>query len=101
MIPHFSLPFRIAGGAAAVVDQDSSDEIADCVAAVCLTIKGARIEEPSYGISDPTFMRGDQAAAGLLADIRPWEPRADLHLISNEPIIATTLELTIASTPGG
>lgn len=101
MIPHFSLPFRIVAGAAAVVEQDSSAEIADCVAAVCLTPKGRRIEEPDYGITDPTFMRADQIAAALLPEIQRWEPRADLHLISNEPIVATALELTIASTTGG
>lgn len=101
MIPHFSLPFRIVNGAAAVSDQNSDAEIGDCVAAVCLTQKGQRIEEPTYGIDDPTFLRGDQAAAALLQEIEPWEPRADIHLISNAPIIATAIELTISTTPGG
>lgn len=97
-IPHFSLPFRIVGGAFVVVEQDSSAEIADCIAVACLTLKGERIEEPTYGITDPTFTRGE-VAAGLLKEIQPWEPRANLHI--SEPVIATAIELTIASTPGG
>lgn len=103
-IPHFSLPFRFAGAtakAAVVVEQDSSAEIADCVRAVLLTLKGQRIENPAYGISDPTFQRGDQVAAELLDEITPWEPRADLTLLTQDPEIQAALDMTITSAPVG
>jgi phage baseplate assembly protein W len=101
VIPHFSLPFRIEGGVAVVVEQDSSAEIADCVAAVCLTLKGQRVEQPGYGISDPAFERGDVTVGALLDEIQPWEPRASLALVASSPIVAAAVDLTIASTPGG
>jgi predicted component of type VI protein secretion system len=81
-VPHFDLPFRFTPQAA-VVEQDSVEEIAECVLAVLLCPRGYRTELPEYGVPDPTFStpRVDQLA--IRRTIETWEPRAQL-LMSQE-----------------
>jgi phage baseplate assembly protein W len=75
-IPHFSLPFRFATPQVAVSEQDSIDEIADCVLAILLTPAGMRIELPEFGIVDPTFQQMPVDLAAISDAVDAWEPRA-------------------------
>lgn len=79
-IPHFSLPFRFdtTGGypSAAVVEQDTTDEITSCVLAIVLCPLGFRAEQPDFGIADPTFSQGLVDREPIAAAINEWEPRA-------------------------
>lgn len=76
-IPHFRIPFRIQGSAAAVVEQDTHDEIAQCVQTLVSTVQGERIEVPDYGIPDQVFLTESQVqVASLSTVISRWEPRA-------------------------
>lgn len=79
MIPHFAFPFQLQGSSFAVVDQDTSDEIIQCVEVLLGTRTGQRVELPGYGIDDPLFT--DQLdAQGILNAISDWEPRAVVTL---------------------
>lgn len=79
-VPHFSFPFRLGNnGKFAVVEQDSSDEIADCVQVLLSTPSGSRAELPEYGIDDPTFTQSIDVQ-GILAAIDDWEPRAQVDV---------------------
>lgn len=76
--PHFSLPFRFEGypPRAAMTEQDTVDEIADCIEAIVLTRPGERLELSQFGLMDPTFIglnRDD-----LMAAIERWESRATI-----------------------
>jgi hypothetical protein len=75
-VPHFALPFRFQNPAAAVTEQDSLDEIADCVLAVLVTEQGFRVELPAFGIPDPTFAMGAVDLDELRTAVLTWEPRA-------------------------
>jgi phage baseplate assembly protein W len=75
-IPHFSLPFRIHNGSAVVVEQDSTDEILDCVQAICSYPAGSRPEQPDFGIPDQTFRQGGVDTDAIAAAVDQWEPRA-------------------------
>jgi phage baseplate assembly protein W len=79
-VPHFSLPFRFATPLAAVSEQDSLDEIADCVYAILICPQGFRVELPLFGQPDPTFTQVDLDE--LREVIESWEERADLLLTS-------------------
>jgi phage baseplate assembly protein W len=78
MIPHLAIPFRVtASGSAAVVDQDSFEEIAQCVGVLMSTTAGERIELPDYGIPNPVFQAESEVdTAELAMAIQKWEPRA-------------------------
>ena len=75
-IPHFAIPFRFAGGAAVVVEQDTTDEILSCELAILLCPVGFRMELPAFGIPDPTFSEGAPDANVIAAALTTWEPRS-------------------------
>jgi phage baseplate assembly protein W len=76
-VPHFALPFRFERNVAAVVEQDTTDEITDCMTSILLCPLGFRSELPAYGVEDPTFAMGAVDLDALAAAVRLWEPRAD------------------------
>lgn len=75
-IPHFALPFRFAGGAAVVVEQDTTDEIMSCELAILLCPIGFRVELPDFGIPDPAFSQGVPDVEVIAAALTLWEPRS-------------------------
>jgi phage baseplate assembly protein W len=77
--PHFAFPFRINAGKVQVREQDSDEEVMDCVEVLLSTTIGERQELPNYGIPDQTFRMGGSDKAALLAAIREHEPRADVN----------------------
>jgi phage baseplate assembly protein W len=79
-VPHFSLPFRFTSPAAAVTEQDSLDEIADCVLAVLVCPTGFRVESPLFGIPDLTFAMPAPDLDDIRDAIATWEPRAAVLL---------------------
>lgn len=82
--PHFSLPFRFASPAAAVTEQDSIDEIADCVFAVLVCPVGFRVESPLFGLPDQTFAMPAPDLDEIRDAVESWEPRA-AALLATEP----------------
>ena len=74
-VPHFSLPLRF-GPQAAVSEQDSIDEIADCALAVVLCPIGYRVELPSFGLPDVVFSTPRVDTDAMRTAIESWEPRA-------------------------
>lgn len=75
-VPHFSYPFRFATPLAAVSEQDSLDEIADCVLVTLLCPRGYRAELPEFGLPDLTFSSPDVDVDVLRRTVEFWEPRA-------------------------
>lgn len=75
-VPHFAFPLRFeSGGGATVVEQDTPEEITQCVEVLLRTHDGTRIEVPEYGVSDFAF-RVDVDRSLLLGEVERWEPRA-------------------------
>jgi hypothetical protein len=79
-LPHFSLPFRFVNPQAATTEQDSLDEIADCVFAVLICPVGFRVELPLFGLPDPTFSMPQPDLDQIAQAIETWEERASLVL---------------------
>lgn len=75
--PHFAFPFSLAsgGGQLAVAEQDSDREIEDCVEVLLTTVRGERIDEPDYGIEDPTFLENGADLDAYASAIERWERR--------------------------
>src|ERR1035437_6234736 len=84
-IPRFSLPFSLDfSGHARVNDQDSPEDISDCVEAILRTHKGQREELPLFGITDPTFEHQPVALEPIIQAVLDQEPRASI-LINQAP----------------
>lgn len=88
--PHFSLPFRLTpSGGPVVVDQDTDDEIEDCIEVFLSTVIGTRIDEPSYGRPILEFTEGGIDLVHLQNLIEAWEDRAPtvLERVSLENLV--------------
>lgn len=83
--PHLpNLPTLDAFGQFLVNDQDSYDEIADCVEIVVGTQIGQRTALPDFGVLDPTFTYPVDTDA-IVGSINEWEDRAN-------PTVSVTYE---------
>ena len=98
-VPHFDTPLRFTGSDFAVVEQDSTEEIADCVEACLRTPVGSRIDEPEYGAPDEMFSQlgPNPSAEPYLAAVERDEPRADL--LGEAEIEAMTKRILITQDP--
>jgi len=98
--PHFRIPFTVTGSSAGVVEQNSQEEIEDCIEAVLRTPIGSRVEQPEYGIPDETFeqLTPDVSAEAYLNAIAEWEPRA--RVLGSARIEDLTKEVTIEPEAG-
>lgn len=79
-VPHLKVPFSLSGSSFATVEQDSPEEIEQCVLACVSTIVGTRIDALDYGIPDETFeQQGAKASVErIFAAVQVAEPRARL-----------------------
>jgi phage baseplate assembly protein W len=101
-VPHFAFPFRLENGSVAVQEQDTTDEVAQCVQVLLATPLGERDEQPDYGITDPTF-QADIDQQEILTAVAEWEPRAIPALTDetdNEDELVRTLRATVAESEG-
>ena len=85
-IPKLAFPLRFEGGRARVVEQDSVEEIEDCVEVAVRTTRGDRMERPDYGMPDLLFeeVHPGGAAAEILEAILEAEPRAAVAVTEDE-----------------
>ena len=104
-VPKFKVPFEIRGTSAAIVEQDSSDEITQCVEAVLKTVVGTRDDRPEYGIPDVAFTQPDHPAgstpapttAAIRRAIQRWEPRAETSLVDEVVGRVRTIHVNVES----
>ncbi len=84
LIPKVKVPLRLGtGGGLAVVEQDSTAEIEQCVEAIVRTPIGEHIDEPELGVPDFAF-RSDGSEDLLLDAVSQWEPRATTTITEDE-----------------
>lgn len=76
--PKIAFGFRLQsdGARIAVHEQDSNDEIMDCVEVLLSTELGERQDVPDYGIPDMAFRQNGVDENALTAALSKWEDRA-------------------------
>ena len=81
-----------------VVEQDSVEEIAQCVALILSTEPGAFPDEPQLGLPGAPFNVGGISLSALEAAVRRWEPRALLNFTRDELAhLAQTVGVEVSS----
>lgn len=78
-IPKLRVPIEMGSTGLRTVEQDSEDEIAQCAYAILATERGSRLEQPEFGITDPTFEQGGMDLGEALLALATWEPRAEVE----------------------
>jgi hypothetical protein len=82
--PHFDIPFRFVittaknQESAAVVEQDSFEEIGDCVEAVIRTPLGFRSDNLTFGFPNVELMTQPLLNAEIIEMVAEQEPRAQV-----------------------
>lgn len=99
-VPQLSMPLRFDGGHAAVVEQDSVSEIADCCANICRYQPGDRDSRPDFGVPDQTFAQGAADTQIVVAAVRRFEPRALLAAGSDIEGFVSSVVLQIDKATG-
>lgn len=93
-VPHLAIPFGLnSDGSVSVVEQDTVEEVAQCVQVLLGTVEGQRQFVPTYGIPDPTFVGLDQLAVEQA--VADWEPRAQITVTVADPP-SNQLAVTVA-----
>lgn len=82
--PHFDLPFRIAGAAVAVLEQDTIEDVINCCRVILATPIGFRPEVPVFGRPDFTFMQQPIGKDFIQSILQSQEPRVDV-LVDERP----------------
>lgn len=77
-IPHLTLPIQFAGSQYRAVEQDTTAEVAACVAAIVAFPIGYREDDPDFGIRDPAFQAQPVDTAEIEEIVETYEPRADI-----------------------
>lgn len=79
-VPQLKFPFSVVGGKVAMVEQDSIEDIKQCVLACLSTPRGSRPEDPEYGIRAGLFSKqtSNLDVTAILAAVEEAEPRARL-----------------------
>lgn len=75
-IPKLRVPLEMGARGLRTVEQDSVDEVAQCVYAILATPLGSRLEQPEFGIEDDTFELQPLDLSAWQEAIASWEPRA-------------------------
>jgi phage baseplate assembly protein W len=90
--PHFDLPFKLTHTGANSVEQDSIDDVANCVEAIVSCPIGWRDEVPTFGVEDPVMMKQPIGANELANEIASQEPRALVIVEENPDLLDELLD---------
>jgi phage baseplate assembly protein W len=80
MVPHFAFPFQLNGNSFSVVEQDTHQEVQQCVEILLLTPTGSRMVLPDYGTPETIYTQVPTNTAAIIAKLNNWEPRAAVSL---------------------
>lgn len=92
-------PMELVGGSFATVEQDSDEDIVQCLKAILRHRPGDRADIPEMGVPDMTFEEQPLALSGVQEVLRRHEPRVDVLLTQDpETIEQLVAEVTAAWT---
>lgn len=100
-VPVMQWPFRMGGfnsSEIAYVEQDTPEEIEQCVALLLTTSPGGFPDEPTLGLPDPAFRQGGVSESDIDSVVHRWEPRAQVNFTSDELVSLTqTLGIEVST----
>ena len=70
------MPLRITNGRWELVEQDTEEEVAQCVRNICAFERGYRVEHPDFGINDPSFTTMPIDTNDIAQALAEYEERA-------------------------
>lgn len=100
LVPHVSLPFRFnPDGTVPLVEQDSDEEIWDCVRTLVRTPYGHRLEDPDFGIEPLEFQEQPVDTSQIEEAVLDCEPRAEVLIIEQPDEFQDLVDHVVFSSP--
>lgn len=97
-----SYPLRFVNGLPVMVDQDSPQEIGECVEVILRYPVGSCVDLPDFGRPEVTFEQSGVDLDVLRDVVQEWEPRAEAFLDRDPAFLADALdEITVTVKPTG
>jgi phage baseplate assembly protein W len=80
IVPHLAIPLRMKtdNKGFTVNEQDSLEDVLDCVETLVRYPRGLRIDRPEFGTPDQVFHERGASAIEIKGAINEQEPRADI-----------------------
>ncbi|MCB0954657.1 MAG: hypothetical protein KDB12_00710 [Ilumatobacter sp.] len=101
VIPHIRWPFGLSPAAGlAVVDQDTIQDVQQCVHVLLHTPRGSRPLAPHIGTDDNTF-RADYPAGAVAREVSEWEPRAVVGITPTTSTDGQVIRVSVHTTLKG
>lgn len=101
MVPHFLFPFKLNGNAFAVIEQDTQQEVQQCVVILLLTPTGSRLVSPDYGTPEILYSQLPVNIPAILAKLSDWEPRASVALAQTLNTVNAMISYIRVNVTGG
>lgn len=90
---HLPYPFRWGShGNAVEIDQDTDDEIINCVEVIVITPVGSLVDQGDFGAVDFIFQKNPSVIT-LTAQINKWEPRANVEITTQLDSVDSLMRL--------
>lgn len=96
--PKLKVPIEISGSSAAVVEQDSDDEVIQCVTAIMRTRPGTRPDDSQMGVPDFAFRENGADIEAIRAVLVKYEPRARTMTDQELVDLIATVSLRVLTT---
>lgn len=89
MAERTAFPLRVASdGRMATVEQDSDEDVAQCLLNVGRTRPGERWDEPALGVEPLEFTERPLDLTQMTEALRRYEPRRTVEVIERTPILS-------------
>lgn len=73
---HLRFPFQVVNGKVGTVEQDSAEDVLQCVETIMRFRRGQRADAPDFGVPDQAHRQGGADVAEVLDTIERFEERA-------------------------
>lgn len=94
--PHFDIPFRLTSRGAVIVEQDTFDDVANCVETIFRVPLGFRDDSPDFGFADVALTTQPTINEEMMESIKQQEPRANT-VLSEKPDFYDSLIVRITA----
>lgn len=96
MAERIAIPMRVQNGRLAVVEQDSDEDVAQCLLGIARTRPGQRRDQPDMGVDPLEFHERPVDRSQMLDTLRRHEPRRTVDVIESTPVLADAVSAAIA-----
>lgn len=94
-VPHLAIPLRYIGGKPVVNEQDSIDDIHNCVEAIIRYPKEFLEHDPDFGVTPLEFEETNIELDNIRREVLEHEPRADNNVVRKESMDEFALNFAV------